>query len=701
MEEIANALSQGVDLISPLKQHQASPFISSALKEQLRMARAELVEDMEKYSGVLGCYMILNRQGVIQYLNLQGLDILDAELLQQYGWNLGYFFPDSDRSHFHEFVSRVFINGNQEHCEVRLQTSEDKKLWVRLEAKASYDGESCHVVLFDITESKREEAYLAASEMKYRALFANMNTAFSYHKVIRGNQGNVFEPILMEANDAYGMMLGMPVREIIGKNSCEINAAGYAPSLDWEQLCNDVVIQRQPACFDYYDKTLKRWLSVIAYSPAPEHMALVYVDITKTKVAEQMVSESEQRYRNLIQGTDVVIMILNGRAEITFINEFGLSFFGFSEQELISKSIFKTIAPVYDTVGPNFQEVFEKFKGKAGQQRRKILENLTRSGRRVWMDWTNHELMDPKTGETMLICVGVDVTDSKRSEQEALRKHKQQRQKELLNAAIHKGFSMPEWVSAAQQLGIDLHSPFFLSLLEIPANYLSPGVSEQDRIERQYAIDNMIETLQYVGAGVTWQAPDGIAILRAVPEKGIVSSSKQARTIATDIVDILSRYWKGMNMKLGVSRFSNQTQNIGEMYAQAHAAITFGPILHPECSVHYWHDLGFYQFILQDLGSEQAQRFVRDSLGPLLSDHTEEDPGELLLTLKELLSGESAQVIAKKLQIHPQTVAFRKKKIEKSLGADLDSMEVRLRLTIATRMLSFFEKKVRMVHLVV
>jgi sugar diacid utilization regulator len=137
------------------------------------------------------------------------------------------------------------------------------------------------------------------------------------------------------------------------------------------------------------------------------------------------------------------------------------------------------------------------------------------------------------------------------------------------------------------------------------------------------------------------------------------------------------------------------------MYAQAQSAITYGPVLHPERTVHFWHDLGCYQFVLNDLGSEQAQHFVRENLGPLLETTGSEDHGELLVTLKELLTGDSAQVIAKKLHIHPQTVAFRKKKIEKCLNVDLDSMETRLKLTIATRLLSFMEKNVRMAHLVV
>ena len=673
----------------------------SWLQEKLRQTRAGLVAELEKNSTVFGCYMVLDREGVIQYMNLEGLNTLDMGSLQQHGWRLDFPEPE-DAEAFAKCLTRAFAGSGPEHCEVRLRTGAEQTKWVRMELKAGRDGDHCHIVLSDITDRRREEVSLAANEMKYRALFDKMSTAFSYHRIIRGSRGATCEPILLDANDAFGTMMGLPLHEIIGKNSSEISRAGHAPALDWQQLCQNVAIARQPACFEYYDKNLQRWLSVIAYSPAPEHMALVYVDISKTKVAEAGAATDELQYRSLIQGTEVIMMILNEKAEVTFINDYGLSFFGFDSSELLSRSIFETIAPAFDLAGRNIQQAIEKFKGNpAGGQRRNIQENLTRSGRRVWVDWTNHALQDSKTGEQVVICVGVDVTDNKRSEQDALRRHKQQRQTDFLNDAIHRGMGVTEWLNSAQLMGIELQPPLVLSLLEIPGSYLAPGASEHDQIERQYAMDSLIETLQYVGAGVTWQAPDGIAILRSIPDKRSGKGAPQAQAIASDIVATVSRYWQGIPLRVGISRFSIQTQNLGEMYAQAQAAITYGPLLHPDQQVHFWHELGCFQFILNDLGSDRAQRFVRDNLGPLMRDSVGGESGDLLQTLQELLTGESAQVIAKKLHIHPQTVAFRKKKIEKSLNADLDAMEVRLKLTIAVRMLSFMEKNSRMAHLVV
>ena len=92
-------------------------------QEKMHLSRVELVEGLEKYSEVFGCYLILNRAGVIQYINLKGIDILESESLRQHGWRLDCFLSKNDRVVFNEFLMRVFKNQTQEHCEVLLLSS--------------------------------------------------------------------------------------------------------------------------------------------------------------------------------------------------------------------------------------------------------------------------------------------------------------------------------------------------------------------------------------------------------------------------------------------------------------------------------------------------------------------------------------------------------------------------------------------------
>jgi DNA-binding PucR family transcriptional regulator len=54
----------------------------------------------------------------------------------------------------------------------------------------------------------------------------------------------------------------------------------------------------------------------------------------------------------------------------------------------------------------------------------------------------------------------------------------------------------------------------------------------------------------------------------------------------------------------------------------------------------------------------------------------------MLMTLQEFLSGDTMSVMAARLHVHPKTLAFRKRKIEKLLQIDLDDPEQRLILLL-------------------
>jgi PAS domain S-box-containing protein len=55
--------------------------------------------------------------------------------------------------------------------------------------------------------------------------------------------------------------------------------------------------------------------------------------------AEQRVSESEQKYRYLVDHSKDIILVLNKRGKITFANKRTLEIFGYTQQEMIGKSI--------------------------------------------------------------------------------------------------------------------------------------------------------------------------------------------------------------------------------------------------------------------------------------------------------------------------------------------------------------------------
>jgi len=132
--------------------------------------------------------------------------------------------------------------------------------------------------------------------------------------------------------------------------------------------------------------------------------------LVKIKAYGDLLKESEKSYRELVQDAKAIIFAKNSKGKITFMNEYGLSFFGFTSAELIGKTEMETLIPEYESTGRNLKKLFGEVDSDLQLYQRHTHENITKQKRRVWVDWTYRGVTEKETGKTGWICVGVDVT---------------------------------------------------------------------------------------------------------------------------------------------------------------------------------------------------------------------------------------------------------------------------------------------------
>ena len=411
--------------------------------------------------------------------------------------------------------------------------------------------------------------------------------------------------------------------------------------------------------------------------------------LLKIKAYNDQLAESEQRYRELVQDANVIIFSINGQDEISFMNEYGLLFFGYTATEIIGKSESDTILPEFESTGRNLKQIAAELKSEIAKYQRYTHENLTKARRRVWVDWTNRIVIDKKTGEPGLLCVGVDVTAVMRAEKEKLRQYTRYKRRDILNEGLNRQLSQAELVGELRQTGVLIEAPFILHLLGIPAEYMVEGPADKEWMERQQHIDSLIDYLQDADVGVAWKTQAGVAVIQSLPNpRGGPVPVESAKLAAEKLIKIIERYWQGAAILIGVAHSTGETTELAGLFEQARAALRYGPVFAADRGIYHWHDLGFFQFFVKELGSSQSRQFVQDHLGPILNKKQAKNVAEDLMTLDALVSGDSLQVIADRLFIHKQTVVFRKKKLSEALNVDLDSPATRMNLTIALKMMS-------------
>ena len=128
-------------------------------------------------------------------------------------------------------------------------------------------------------------------------------------------------------------------------------------------------------------------------------------------------------YREFVDCSNSIILRWDQNGKITFLNNFGQSFFGYTPEEIVGKNVIGTIVPETDRSGANLVAMIRDIGARPERYVSNHNENMRSNGERVWISWTNRPILDERGNVQEILSIGNDHTDLKRIEEE-LRKAK-------------------------------------------------------------------------------------------------------------------------------------------------------------------------------------------------------------------------------------------------------------------------------------
>jgi len=144
--------------------------------------------------------------------------------------------------------------------------------------------------------------------------------------------------------------------------------------------------------------------------------SVVARDITLRKRADEALRRSEQKYRELVEHANSIIVRWKHDGEITFLNEFGQKFFGYSAKEILGRNVVGTIVPEAESTGRNLSPLMEQIRSDLKAFEQNVNENMRRNGERVWIAWTNKAVLDAHGQVREILSIGTDITGRKQAE---------------------------------------------------------------------------------------------------------------------------------------------------------------------------------------------------------------------------------------------------------------------------------------------
>lgn len=132
----------------------------------------------------------------------------------------------------------------------------------------------------------------------------------------------------------------------------------------------------------------------------------------------QQLQESEEKYRELVENANSIIMRMNIEGRITYFNEFAQRFFGFSEEEILGKDVIGTIIDKEEWYVNKFRDMLTDIGDHPERYVNVEAENILKSREKVWIAWTNRQIRDEKGILKEILCIGNNITARKEAEQE-------------------------------------------------------------------------------------------------------------------------------------------------------------------------------------------------------------------------------------------------------------------------------------------
>lgn len=181
---------------------------------------------------------------------------------------------------------------------------------------------------------RENEALIRENERKYRSLFNNMLDGFAYHRIVTDDYGTPIDYVFLEINSAFETITGLKKDDVLGKRVTEVLPGFDRSDFDWIDEYGKVALTGTMLRLEQYSAPLSKWFSISAFSPEERYFAVVFEDITLRKQADIALRQSEERYRNLYEGSRDGYAAVNMDGFIVDANSAFRKMLGYSIEEL-------------------------------------------------------------------------------------------------------------------------------------------------------------------------------------------------------------------------------------------------------------------------------------------------------------------------------------------------------------------------------
>ena len=287
-------------------------------------------------------------------------------------------------------------------------------------------------------------------------------------------------------------------------------------------------------------------------------------------------------------------------------------------------------------------------------------------------------------GKRTVAVVAVDITEQRKIEDMLQLTYELRRRSDFINDIIQgKKKEAKEIQRAAKGFGIDFDAAFFVMI--IASDRFEVG-DKQSVLEESHAIHKLKYRLIAKASSflnlLMWDCQEGIGVMYHAE----LRNREFCKELAAQVRTKLQVNEADLVMYIGISEVQTGFTKFQQGYRQAlNAAIAGRCETFAGERIVCYREAGIFQLLPGTLEKKVTAEFVERNIGAIIK-YDQEKMTNFLATLEELLRKSSIREKANKLQLHPKTILFRQRRIEKLLQVNLNVDDTRMALGVAIRL---------------
>ncbi len=234
---------------------------------------------------------------------------------------------------------RYLERGSLKNKEYRFRTkSGEIRTWLCSADIVSIGGKQRILAMAaDITERKKAEEALKASELRYRSLFENMTEGFALCQMLYSD-GVPVDWFYHDINPAFERITGL--KGATGKKVSELIPGIKETNPELFETYGRVARSGLPENFETYVPELGIYFRISVFSPRNDYFVAVFDDVTARKNAEKALRDSEEKFSRAFNTSPISLSISRmSDGKFLDVNESFLRDKGYTREEVIGKSV--------------------------------------------------------------------------------------------------------------------------------------------------------------------------------------------------------------------------------------------------------------------------------------------------------------------------------------------------------------------------